>query len=72
MGQNKIHSNIYNNLQNDNIYINTYCSKCFKLLDDSNKNNIVKDIDNNFFCDKYCRSDFHKENYKLIEEVISY
>jgi len=71
MGQNKIHSN----LQNDNININTYCSNCLKLLDGSdsnnNSNNIVKDIDNNFFCDKYCRQDFHRGNNKLLEEIVN-
>jgi len=45
---------------------NTYCSKCLRELD----SDVVKDVDNNFFCDKWCKVEFHKENRKLIEEVI--
>lgn len=62
--------NILNNIHNNNISdTNTYCSKCLRELD-SEDSDVVKDVDNNFFCDKWCKVEFHKENRKLIEEVI--
>ena len=49
---------------------NTYfCANCLKELDSKDRD-IVKDVDNNIFCDRECRSYFRKENYELIEEVI--
>jgi len=46
-----------------------FCAKCLKELD-SDDRDVVKDVDNNIFCDKICRSYFRSENRKLVEEVI--
>ena len=49
---------------------NTYfCAKCLRELDNEDRD-IVKDVDNNLFCDRWCRSYFRKENHDLIEEII--
>jgi len=63
--------NILNNIQNNNISDNNtyFCAKCLRLLD-SEDSDVVKDIEGNLFCDRWCKSDFLRENYKLIEEVI--
>jgi len=53
---------------NNNTY---FCAKCLKELDSKDKD-VVKDVDNNIFCDKICRSEFYKENYLLILEIIGY
>ena len=62
--------NILNNIQDIKQNNNTYfCAKCLKELDIKDRN-IVKDVDNNYFCDRECRNYFRKENHDLIEEVI--
>ena len=57
------------NKNDNNNNNNTYCAKCLKELDSEDRD-IVKDVDNNLFCDRWCMSEFLRENYKLIEEVI--
>ena len=73
--------NILNNIQNNNIQNNNisdnnisdnntyFCAKCLRKLN-SNDRNIVKDVDDNIFCDRECRSYFRKENHDLIDEII--
>ena len=65
--------NILNNIQNNNISDisdnNIYCSKCLKELDSGDRD-IVKDVDGNLFCSRFCKSEFLKENYKLMQEVM--
>jgi len=66
MGQNKI-------IQNTNIIINVnvvsgYCACCLKKLD-SDKD-IVRDIDNNEFCCRGCRSDYYRELRDEIEDIM--
>lgn len=48
-----------------------YCSNCLRELDSKDKD-VVKDVDNNIFCDKWCKGEFLRENYKLILEIIGY
>ena len=71
MGQNKnINERSMDKFKNDSSNTNTYfCAKCLKELDNDDRN-VVKDVDNNLFCDRFCMSEFLRENYKLIEEVI--
>jgi len=57
-----------NDSNSDNTY---FCANCLKELDSKDRD-IVKDVDNNLFCDKICRSEFYKENYLLILEIIGY
>jgi len=58
----------FKNINNNNTY---FCAKCLRELDSENRD-VVKDVDNNIFCDKICRSEFYKENYLLILEIIGY
>jgi len=69
MGQtNKIiERSIDDKFKNDNTY---FCAKCLKELDSEDRD-VVKDIENNLFCGRDCRQDYWRENYKLIEEVMS-
>ena len=64
MGQN-------NNIIERSINDRFFCAKCLRELD-SDDRDVVKDIDENYFCDRECRGYFWKENKKLIEEVIGY
>lgn len=57
-----------------NINVNTcvnkvsYCSKCLRLLD--NSNDIVRDYEGNLFCDSDCRADFWRENKKEMDSIL--
>jgi len=65
MGQNENKIEGVNEINNIN---NTeYCSCCFKILD----KDMVKDIEENLFCDRQCRSSYWKENSRLLEEIVS-
>ena len=51
-----------NNLKN-----NTYCAKCLKELD-SEDSDVVRDVEGNFFCDRFCLNDYWMENRREIDD----
>jgi len=71
MGQNnnineRSTDNKFKNNDNDNTY---FCAKCLKELDSEDRD-VVKDVEGNYFCGRFCRQEYRRENTKLIEEVI--
>lgn len=67
-----------NKLLNSKDYINNsvdsyssskkYCSKCLSLLGDDSE--VVRDNENNEFCSWECKVEYHRENRKLLEEIM--
>ena len=65
MGQN----NNINERSMDNT--NTYfCAKCLRELDSEDRD-VVKDIDENCFCDRECRKDFYLECRQDMDDIMS-
>ena len=51
--------------------ITGYCAKCGKPLEDINDENnkyIIKDENNNLFCDKICRSEYWNEIRREVDD----
>jgi len=71
MGQN---NNIYErsmDSKNNNKHDNTYfCAKCLRELDSEDRD-VVKDIDENCFCDRECRKDFYLECRQDMDDIMS-
>jgi len=73
MGQNKnmnersMDIKFKNNNDDNNTY---FCAKCLKELDSMDRD-IVKDIDNNLFCDRECRKDFYLECRQDMDDIMN-
>jgi len=74
MGNNKLQikslcSNEIEGINNININVGSknYCSECLGVLGDDR----VKDVDNNWFCSCSCRRDYHYENRREMDSILS-
>jgi len=71
-GQNENKSQQIVNINYINVNVITgYCAKCSKPLEDINDEDnkyIIKDENNNLFCDKMCRKDFWNEMRREVDD----
>lgn len=67
-GSNSREGNLQGSGQFTNINVG-YCSKCLMVLDDSE--DVVRDSENNLFCDSECRKYFHFDRRQDMDDLLS-